>query len=119
MSLDIYLIRKKYVSYNQVDWETEEETVFETNITHNLNRMASEVGIYEAIWQPYENGFDLASSIVPVLENGIGLLKSDPEKYKAFNPSNGWGSYDIFVPWLERLLEACKEYPNTKIIVSR
>jgi predicted nucleic acid-binding Zn-ribbon protein len=31
------------------------------------------------------------------LEKGIKELESNPDKYKAYNPPDGWGSYEDFV----------------------
>ena len=33
--------------------------------------------------------------------------------------TNGWGMYEHFVPFVEKYLEACKEYPDAVIEVSR
>lgn len=53
MSLDVYLTRKKLVSYdNGKSFIEETEDVYWANITRNLNKMASEAGIYEALWRP-------------------------------------------------------------------
>ena len=50
MSLDVYLIRKRWISYDEGKTNTEEEeTVYDANITHNLGKMAGEAGIYEAL----------------------------------------------------------------------
>ncbi len=35
------------------------------------------------------------------------------ERYRALEPENKWGTYDNFVPWVERYLAACEEYPDT------
>lgn len=34
----------------------------------------------------------------------IQELKSNPEKYKEFNPKNGWGSYETCIEWLSEIL---------------
>lgn len=139
MSVDIELKRKKIVSYdNGVTFEDQFETVYEGSFTHNAGRVADKVGIYESIWRPYrlrsnnaefenneeeyefeERQIIRAKEITPHLELGLKLLKSDPEHYKTFDPSNGWGKYDDFVPFVERYLEACKDYPESVIEVSR
>lgn len=50
MSLDVILKRKKIVSYDDGQtFETEYDTVHDSNITHNLNTMAEKAGIYEAL----------------------------------------------------------------------
>ena len=48
MSLDVYLTRKKWISYDAGKTLTEEnETIYDANITHNLGKMAEEAGIYK------------------------------------------------------------------------
>jgi hypothetical protein len=122
--------------------------VFDANITHNLNKMAAEAGIYEALWRPAELDPERAARIraaqdrkdyhgpegayaieseatihardlIQPLRAGLALLKAEPDRFKAFNPENGWGSYDDFVPWVERYLTACEEYPDAEVSVSR
>ena len=120
MSLDVYLKRKKWISYDAGITLTEEnETVYDANITHNLGKMASEAGIYEALWRPEEIGKTNASEIVELLEKGLTDLKSKPEYFEQFNSPNGWGMYENFVLFVEKYLEACKEYPEADIYVSR
>lgn len=111
MSLDVWLFTK--------DIDGNEVEVFSANITHNLGRMAEEAGIYEVVWRPEEHGLDKAGLLVEILEPGIALMKAEPERFKRFDAPNGWGTYKDFLPWLERYLEACKQYPSATIHVSR
>jgi len=97
----------------------EDHEVFQRNITHNLNRMADEAGIYDACWRPDEAGITTAAQLIEPLEKGLALLRSDPARFKAFNPSNGWGNYDGLVEFVEAYLTACKEYPNARVYASR
>ena len=46
-------------------------------------------------------------------------LKEGPEYFKTFNSPNGWGMYENFVPFVEKYLEACKDFPDALIEVSR
>lgn len=140
MSLDVYLNRKRYLSYDEGKTYTEDtEQVYWANITHNLNTMAAEAGIYEALWRPHrlkegynisendhqaewkfeEENTTLAKDIIPLLEKGLSDLKTRPEYFEKFNSPNGWGMYEHFVPFVEKYLEACKEYPDAIIEVSR
>lgn len=96
-----------------------ERTVYDANITHNLNRMADEAGIYEVLWRPEENGIATAGQLIPHLERGIAAMEAAPARFRAFDAENGWGTYDIFLPWLRRLLEAAREYPGAKVEASR
>ncbi len=94
-------------------------TVYDANITHNLNKMASEAGIYEALWRPEEINITKARQLIEPLTKGLALLKGDRKHYETFNSPNGWGMYEHFVPFVERYLEACKEYPDANVSVSR
>jgi hypothetical protein len=60
-----------------------------------------------------------ARDLIEPLEKGLALLKSDPIRFMAFNPSNGWGSYHGLVSFTENYLNACKEYPDARVEVSR
>jgi hypothetical protein len=120
MSLDVYLNRKRRISYDDGETYTEDtECVFSSNITHNLNKMAMEAGIYQALWRPEEIGKSKAGEIFPLIEKGLADLKERPGHYKKFNSDNGWGTYHDFVAFVEEYLEACKMYPHADIEVSR
>ena len=93
--------------------------VFDANVTHNLNRMAEEAGIYQHVWRPDELGIQTAQELIEPLRQGIALMESDPERFAQFNPQNGWGTYSEFLPWLKGYLMACEENPDATIQVSR
>ena len=131
MSLDIYL-KDPTSTYETSD-------LYWANITHNLGEMASEAGIYEALWRPYKLREDFkeweeyaadeyefeekcvikAVDIIPILEKGLADLKARPEHFETFNSPNGWGMYHNFVPFVEKYLNACKEYPQSIIKIWR
>ncbi|MFA5943160.1 MAG: hypothetical protein WC876_01700 [Candidatus Thermoplasmatota archaeon] len=94
-------------------------TLYGSNITHNLGKMADAAGIYQVLWRPEELGIARAAELVPLLELGLGALRSDPAKFRALEPSNGWGTYAGFVPWVEAYLAACREYPGATVRASR
>jgi hypothetical protein len=125
MSLDVSLqaTRKQFVSCNHcncmVEVEISDGEVFEANITHNLNTMAEKAGIYGVVWRPEENGIERAAQLIEPLEKAIADMKKRQPYYEQFNPSNGWGLYKNFVPWLEKYLAACKEYPAARVEASR
>lgn len=115
MSLDVWL-------YCQVDLggsKPEQIEVFCADYTNNCAWMAREAGIYDCVWMPNENGLELAQDIIAPLTAGIALMESDPDRFIAMNPENGWGSYDTFLPWLKKYLEACQKYPKALIGTSR
>ena len=107
MSLDVMLT---VVRPTEVYWR---------NITPNLSRMADEAGIYESLWRPEEIGITKASELIEPLTVGLELLKSDPERFKLFNASNGWGDYDNLIDFVETYLDACKANPDAEVSVSR
>ena len=107
MSLDVWLTA------------TVPTEVFDYNITHNLNHMAAEAGVYEALWRPEDIDIKKAYQLVEPLRKGLELLKSDPERFKKFNASNGWGKYENLVSFIEDYLAACEKYPDADVGVSR
>ena len=120
MSLDVYLKRKRWISYDNCVTSTEEtETIYADNITHNLGKMAKEAGIYEALWRPEEIGATKAGQLIDILDEGLSDLKSRPTYFKQFDDPNGWGMYKHFVPFVEGYLNACIEFPYSDIEISR
>jgi len=97
----------------------EREEYYSRNITHNLNTMAGEAGIYEALWRPDEIGITKAAQLIEPLKAGLAKLESDPERFEKLNPSNGWGSYEGLVSFVRDYLRACKETPDAEVYVSR
>lgn len=113
MSLDVDLIVMQPTS------------VFSRNITHNLNTMAMVVELsngktlYDVMWRPDEHGFKYAQDIAELLDEGWNILLSDPTKFKMFNPSNGWGSYEGLCDFVYNYRNACWENPEAELSVSR
>lgn len=113
MSLDVDLMVIQPVS------------VFSLNITHNLGAMAREVQLsngktlYDVLWRPDENDYYTAEDISELLDEGWNILLSDPEKYKKFNPENGWGEYDGLCNFVYEYRNACWDRPSAELRVSR
>ncbi len=97
----------------------EDNIAFSANVTHNLNKMADAVGLYEYLWRPDEHGITKARQLIDPLREGLHKLKLYPEEYKKYNPKNGWGSYDIFIKFVQDYLDACYKYPDADIVVDR
>ena len=118
MSLDIYFYEPencphcgKAISRGETCWEA--------NITHNLNRMAGEAGIYKILWRADEQGITTAKDLTRPITDAITLMESDPERFRPFDAKNGWGTYEHFVPWLKELRDASIKYPDATVEVSR
>lgn len=140
MSLDVSLYRNYLVSYDEgKTLEPRREEVYSANITHNLNKMADEAGLYEALWRPHrlKPGYDIpehdhkaeweyednnpvrAHEIIEIIEKGLADMKARPKHYEKFNSPNGWGMYEHFVPFIEKYLAALKEFPETQVVCDR
>jgi hypothetical protein len=96
-----------------------EDDYFSANITHNLGNMAGEAGIYQHLWRPEEIGITKAGELIEPLTKGLALMRLNPKHFEKLNPSNGWGRYEDFVPWIQEYLDACIENPDAEIAVSR
>lgn len=103
MSLDVYL----------------EKTVYRSNLTHNLGKMADAAGIYGALWRPDENGIWTAQELIQPLSEGLAKLIADPDKFKKYDSPNGWGMYQHFVPFVSQYLAACVTNPEASVRVCR
>ena len=93
--------------------------VFSDYVTHNLDRMAEAAGIYQYLWRPEELNITTAGELIVPLTEGLEKLKSNPEYYQTFQATNGWGTYDGFLRFVENYLENCRRFPEGKIRVSR
>lgn len=102
----------------QLEDDFEEAKLSSLNITHNLNNMAKTVGLYEVLWRPEEIGVNTASQMISFLEKGLEELVAYPDKYKALNPPNGYGSYEDFVSFCRSVLDSCHKYPDAVIEAS-
>lgn len=101
------------------DAEEDEVQVFSANITHNLNTMADNAGIYRYLWRPEELEITHANQLIEPLQKGLLRLQKHREHFEQFNPSNGWGTYEGLVEFVQEYLHACVRYPEAEIYVSR
>lgn len=110
---------KMYPNYVPAEEEYEVDYYYTDNITHNLNEMAKVAGIYNHLWRPEEIEISIARQLINPLREGLHELKMYPEKFKAYNPKNGWGDYEQFIQFVSDYLDACYKYPDARIEVSR
>lgn len=105
-------------------------SVYSANITHNLGKMANAVEfgldaeeegltLYHVLWRPDEHGFKYAKDISDLLDIGWCILLADPEKFKAYNPENGWGSYEGLCDFVYRYRNACWDNPEAELSICR
>lgn len=96
------------------------------NYTHNTNGMIEAVlgdrvkntrspfwadlgntSMGEGAWWDLLDGLDAAAGYRLLCEVIEGL-QADPERFKAMEPDNGWGSYDGLLEVLEEMRDACE-----------
>ena len=106
MSLDVYL-------------KIDDTTVYEANITHNVNGMAEAAGCYCELWRPDEIGIEKGAQLIEPLKRSLMTLVSDPVRFEAMNPDNGWGSYDGLVRFVTAYLKACIQHPDADVSACR
>ena len=97
------------------------ESLAHFNITHNLNNMAHAAGIYECLWRPEEQAPPItkSSQCIAPLRAGLAALKANPEAFRPMSAANGWGTYEQFVPWVEKVLAVCEANPDAFVSASR
>ena len=94
-------------------------TFYSANITHNLNKMADEAGIYQHLWRPEELGIQTAKELIEPLTKGLAELVARPEHYSQWDAPNGWGLHEHLVRFVREYLAACHEYPDARVRASR
>ena len=113
MSYDVWLVidagevdedgKPKLSDLGGLDW----------NYTSNCSQMWCEAG---ADLQAFDG--KLVSECLPLLQQALVVLGREPERFRAMDPPNGWGSYDSLVPKLRVLAEAFARYPKAIVRVS-
>ncbi|MFI3293523.1 MAG: hypothetical protein SNI70_08395 [Rikenellaceae bacterium] len=105
-------IKELKAQLNDLEDQYDDGKISWHNITHNLNVMAKEAGIYEVLWHPERVNISSAKDMIPILETGVEELEKNPEKYKKYNPENGWGDYENLVKFAKSVLNDCYKYPD-------
>lgn len=110
-------------------WQITEEEIktnefWHGNITHNLTEMAEDCLSFDEEYQRY-NLYGLLWRDTQVPFTGVYLniyiahlayclyvLKNDPDHFKKFNPSNGWGTYEQLCNFVEEFIKALVNMPE-------
>ena len=99
--------------------------VYTSNITHNLSKMANQVmleggiTLRDVLWHPEKNGLYYARDISELLDEAFNTLLAEPNRFKTYNPENGWGDYDGLVDFVYNYRNACWDNPEAEIGVSK
>lgn len=101
------------------------------NFTHNCNRMANaivhpeestgipvgrEVLFPKADGRAWQSWWEILDGMegkegAEFLTKIITGLEAEPERFRAMNPANGWGSYDSFLERLKEMRDTVPEWP--------
>lgn len=84
------------------------------NHTSNTSDMIKEV----CGSRPPEWGGRSCKEMYPILMQGISLLTIFPQKYRAFEPVNGWGTVETTTAFLEKIAANCEQYPDAVLEVN-
>ena len=120
MSLDVSLYEIKKIEcecwkIHKIKWDW----IRDYNITHNLNKMAEEAGLYYVLRRPEEIWVSMWKEALPLLEKWLKKLIAHPNKYKKLNPENGWWDYEWLVEFVKEYIFQVKENPDCMVSVSR
>lgn len=109
---------RMYPDREPVTVEVTDHYLFHANITHNLNKMASECGLYEPLWRPGDLGVTKAGDLCYYLSKGLQVALDESERLSMYNPDNGWGTYEQLVRFTLDYFFACKRFPDAIVEVS-
>lgn len=98
------------------------------NITHNLTEMASycvpeskqDISLYDLMWCDEYPADIPRTKYITYLVECAKELEANPDKYKQYNPKNGWGSYEGLLSYVKEFAKALIDAPqDTTIEYSR
>ena len=107
-----------------IEEEIETDEFWHGNITHNLREMAEDCmsfdeydqcyNLYDLLWRDTQAPFtgDYLNAYIAHLAYCLYILKNDPEHFKKFNPSNGWGTYEQLCNFVEQFIKALVAMPK-------
>lgn len=87
---------------------------YDWNYTSNCAPMWREAGADLA-----EFDGKLAGECEPILAAALVVLRAEPERFRAMNSPNGWGTYDRLLPKLEQLRAIFADNPKATVKVWR
>lgn len=84
------------------------------NHTYNTAAMIKEVcGSSPSDWDGRK-----CADMYPVIAQGATLLQNNPQRYRQFEPSNGWGTVETTLDFLMKIADNCEKYPTAVIEIT-
>lgn len=94
----------------------EEKDVVEIgNYTSNIGKMYCDAFNVQD-WK-FING-KVCKDALPYVKNACKNMRRSPDRYKKMEPSNGWGTYEGALEYLEHLQKGCEENPDCTVRIS-
>jgi hypothetical protein len=88
------------------------QSVADMNATHNLVDMWRAAGVYELL---YDSAGKPASILIDPVHEAITDMLTNPAKYRALEPINGWGTYEGAIRFLYLLRNRALQCPSALI----
>lgn len=104
MSLDLYMIIKSCEHCGHI------ETTESLNMTYNVAPMWME--IFPDDRQMIDIDGMCGDTAALKLKSAFYALREFPELFIKLNPQNGWGCYDDFMNYIEKLFDLSEKYPD-------
>jgi len=84
------------------------------NLTYNLSPM-----LWQAGMPAWRDMVGMSAAEAGAIWNNVVIeMVTHPDKYKPYNPKNGWGSYEQALEVLGALVTACRAHPEAVIAAS-
>ena len=99
-----------------------DEILFTADITHNLRSMADAANLRDVLWRPHECCNEttvFAKNIVSNLRDGVISLATIKTTFGEFEPPFQEGTWVDLLLFCSAYLQACKDFPNATVQVSR
>lgn len=117
MSLTIYLLTPQKCPSCGFKLSDEGHTIFDANITHNVQNMWKKAGVLEILYDT--DGQFVTAEMADKLNKGAADMRANFVEYEKLDAPNGWGRAIHVLPWLERVAQVFEENIGAMIRVSR
>ena len=116
--------QERYPNADIQEIEIETNEFWHGNITHNLRKMAENClsldeesqrySLYNLLWRDTQVPFigNYLNVYIAHLAYCLYVLRNNPDYFKQFNPSNGWGTYEQLVEFVQSFISALINMPE-------
>lgn len=108
MSYDVYLVPEEQAGLESALY------LWERNHTSNTSPIWRAAGCDVAEFDGRR-----ASELGPAAVRAVAAITADPDKYRPMEPENGWGTVASTVCFLAEIWQACSQWPEATVRVSR